>query len=80
MTSRTEAYQPTPIEQATKRALEMFSEAVSVTYKVYRVQSQHGTTEAEFRRILALYLHDKSLTDWCADLQIEDASDPGERR
>jgi hypothetical protein len=76
MTNRTEAYQPTAIEMATQRTLEMLTQAVTVTYKTQRVEQQQGTTEAEFRRILALYFFDKTIADWCHDLGIQDATDP----
>jgi hypothetical protein len=49
--------------------------AMTVHFRGERVSGQHGTTEREFRRILALYFHDKSISDWCANLGIPDLSE-----
>jgi hypothetical protein len=78
VTHRTEANPPTRIEKATMDTVTKLSQDISVSYHTNRVQEQHGTTEPEFRRILALYFHDKSIADWCRDLGIQDATDPAD--
>ena len=70
MTTRTEANPPTPIERATIDVVRSIDAHARLAYKEENVLSQRGTTEQEFRRILALYFHDKSLADWCHDLGI----------
>jgi len=76
MTSRTEANQPTPIERATRDVAQSIAHNAHHFYREHRVDLQHGTTEPEFKRILALYFHDRSLADWSQDLGIPDATDP----
>jgi hypothetical protein len=80
LTTRMEANQPTPIENATMKILRELDSAITLHYRGERVSGKHGTTEREFRRILALYFHDKSISDWCASLGIPDISDPADRR
>jgi hypothetical protein len=80
MTQRTEANPPTPNEKDSATVLVLLGGTISATYKHCNVQSQHGTTEQEFRRILALYFHGKSIRDWCKDLGIPDATDPMDHR
>jgi len=76
MTHRTEANPPTPIEQATFDVLQSLSVAIIQAHKARNVESLQRMTEPQFRRILALYFHDKSIADWCRDLGIPDATDP----
>jgi hypothetical protein len=80
LTTRMEANQPTPIENATLKILRELDSAITLHCRGERVSGQHGTTEREFRRILALYFHDKSISDWGASLGIPDISDPADRR
>ncbi len=79
MTERTDSNSMTPIEKATVRVLQELSKTVSMAYIAFEVGRQHGTTEPEFRRIIALYFHDKTITDWCHDLAIADATDPADK-
>ncbi len=79
MTHRTEANQPTPIEQATEDILRMLSAAISRCHEVKRVAQRQGVSEPQFRRLLALYFHDKTIADWCRDFGIEDATDPSDK-
>jgi hypothetical protein len=75
VTHRTDSNQASPIELATQDVLTILSASIRQQYTAHQVDRQHGTTEAEFRRILALYFHDKSLADWCHDLGIQDVGD-----
>ncbi len=79
MTHRTEVHQPTPIEIATKATLDQLRPNAEKAYELCGVARQHGTTLSEFKRIFVLYLHDKSLADWCHDLGIEDATHPNDK-
>lgn len=69
----------TPIEKASERVLQELSKIVTMAYVAFEVRRQHGTTEHEFRRILVLYFHDKTIADWSHDLAIEDATDPHDK-
>jgi hypothetical protein len=74
-----EANQATRIENATMKILRELDSAITLHSRGERVSGQHGTTEREFRRILALYFHDKSISDWCANFGIPDINDPADR-
>jgi hypothetical protein len=83
MTHRTDANPPTAIEKATTDTVE------SIRHNAHHFHHEHNLanpakgfacTEEAFLRILALYLHDKSLADWANDLGIPDPSDPSERQ
>jgi hypothetical protein len=78
VTKRTEANLPTPIEIATRNVLESIRHNAQHFYRENEVRRHHETTEIEFLRILALYFHDKSIADWCNDLDIPDATDPAD--
>jgi hypothetical protein len=79
MTHRTELNVPTRIEVATRQILQDLTEAVHQRYAVCGVGAAHRMQEDEFRRIIAFFFFNKSLTDWCHDLSIVDATDPTER-
>ena len=78
MTHRTELNPQTPIENATNRVIKELNDTITSAYIAFHINSQHQTSETEYRRILALYFHDKSLMDWCHDLGIQDATDPAD--
>jgi hypothetical protein len=82
MTHRTDTNPPTAIERATTDTLE------SIKHNARHFHREHNLanpttgspcTPEAFLRILALYLHDKSLADWCHDLGIPDATDHQDR-
>ena len=79
MTHRTEGSKQTPIEQATMDTVLSIGQNAVHFYREYQVERQNNMTRGQFLRILALYLHDKSLTDWCLDLGIPDAADPSDK-
>jgi hypothetical protein len=62
MTNRTE-HEYSPIEKATHDVLAEFDQAVRDAYRRHKP----AIPEKEFRRILTLYFHDKSMSEW-ADL------------
>jgi hypothetical protein len=79
MTHRTEANPPTPIERAIADILESIGRNAAHFQREHNVAKLQGIPEPEFRRILALYFHDKSLAEWCRDLGIPDATDPEDK-
>jgi hypothetical protein len=79
MTHRTETNPPTRIERATADTVASIRHNARHFYDEYNVATQHHTTPNEFLRILALYLHDKTLAEWCRDLGIPDATNPADK-
>jgi len=79
MTQRTEGNPPTPIETATEKVLNALSATITKEHKAHGLEHNQRTSEKDFRRILALYFHDKTLQDWCRDLGIQDATDPAHK-
>jgi hypothetical protein len=80
MTHRTEMNQPTPIENATRGILLDLSDMLHEHYSMSGVGAIQHIPEDEFRRIIALYFYNKSISDWCQDLHVQDATDPTERK
>jgi len=78
MTHRTEHHQPTPVENATRDVLAVLSAAITAQHQHHGI-ARMNIPEKEFRRILALYFHNKSIADWCHDLSIADATDPDDK-
>jgi hypothetical protein len=79
VTARTEANPPTPVELAAAAVTESMNAAATAHYAQHQVGLLQHIPEQAFRRILALYFHDKSLADWCRDLHIPDATDPHDK-
>jgi hypothetical protein len=75
MTHRTEPTPETAVERATAEILRHIRWAAANAYKSSNVAALQRIPEAEFLRIVALHLHDKSLTEWCRVFVIPDASD-----
>lgn len=63
-------YEPTAIEKATAQIMADLSNTITMNFIRYGVREQIGE-EAMFRAILAGYLEQKTLRDWCQDLGIE---------
>jgi hypothetical protein len=82
MTHRTEANPPTPIELATSDVVRLMEASVHTAFLSYHLDKPNKGftyTEPEFRRMLALYFHGKSIAEWCRDLHIPDATDPTDK-
>ena len=79
MTNRTEGNPPTAVERATQDVIESINSNARHFHHEHAVQIHQHIDEASFRRILALYFHNKSLADWCHDLGIPDATDPSDK-
>ena len=76
MTHRTEANEPLPVELATSDVLESIGHNARTFHRQHKVLEAQRIDEEGFKRILALYLYNKSLAEWCRDLHIPDATDP----
>ena len=79
MTHRTESTPPTRVEIATSEAIEGLSEAITAAHRKHKLNEAHGMTEAEFRRMLVLYLSELTPEQWASALRVADPRDPGER-
>jgi len=79
MTRRTEANPPAPIERAVLNVIGELDAAIRTHYREEGLQTNSAITEPEFRRIIALHFHDRTLTEWCRIFGIPDATDPEDR-
>jgi hypothetical protein len=74
MTERSEGDHPTTLELATQTIVRGISDLISTAHARHNLKdaaSGLSFTETEFRRIIVLYLPDKTLSDWCRDLGID---------
>jgi hypothetical protein len=79
MTNRTEANPPTTVEIATAEVMDLLSSAITTAHQKHNLNhAARGIsfTEAEFRKIIALYLHDKSIGEWASNLGIPNPEKP----
>lgn len=79
MTHRTESNPPTPIECATNDVVQAIRNNALHFHREYAVLPEQHIDERAFLKILALYLHDRTLQDWCKDLGIPEALDPANK-
>jgi hypothetical protein len=74
MTERSEGDHPTTLELATGTIVRGISDLISTAHQRHNLkhaESGLSFSELEFRRIILLYLYDKTLADWCRDLGVE---------
>jgi hypothetical protein len=66
----TQPYEPSAIEKATAQVIGDLNNVITVAFIAFNVRDQIGSEQA-FRRILAGYFTDKTIEDWCRDLDIQ---------
>ena len=82
MTILTEGTDITPLERATEAVTTGLSDLITISHIEHKLAApRNGVafTEQQFRRLLALYFHDRTVQQWCQILGIPDASDPEDK-